>query len=260
MNLEFDGSHIAITAGASGIGYAIAQAFVERGAVVHVCDLDEGRIAEINSENSALRGYVANVGSYSEVASFMARVRAQTDKLDVLVNNAGIAGPTARVEDIEGKDWDETIKVNLNGAFYTTRAAVPLLRANGGGSIINIASSAAFHGYPFRSPYAASKWALIGFTKTLAMELGPVGIRVNAICPGSVKGPRIDSVIRKEAKLRELHSDQVRQGYERQVSMRSFVDTNDIAQTILFLSSKNGAMISGQALGVDGHTETLTNY
>ena len=138
--------------------------------------------------------------------------------------------------------------------------AIPFIKKAEGGSIVLISSSAAWFGYPYRSPYSASKWAVLGLMKTLAMELGPSGIRVNALCPGSVKGPRIDAVVKNEAKLREVLEEEVREGYERQVSMRSFVETNDIAEMILFLASKHGKMISGQAIGIDGHTETLTNF
>jgi NAD(P)-dependent dehydrogenase (short-subunit alcohol dehydrogenase family) len=179
--------------------------------------------------------------------------------LDVLVNNAGIAGPTARVEDIEPADWDRTIAVDLNGQFYCARLAVPLLKGAGGGSIINISSSAAFSGYPLRSPYAASKWAVIGLTKTLAMELGRFGIRVNAICPGSVEGPRIDRVIERDAAARGMTPEAVRNIYLSHTSMHTFVTADEVASLAAFLASDGGAKISGQVIGVDGHTESISN-
>jgi NAD(P)-dependent dehydrogenase (short-subunit alcohol dehydrogenase family) len=178
----------------------------------------------------------------------------------VLINNAGIAGPTGRVEDIAPADWDCTIAVDLHSHFYCTRRAVPLIRQAGGGSILMISSSAAFGGFPLRSPYAASKWALLGFMKTIAMELGPEGVRVNAILPGSIKGPRIDGVIERDAAARGMTPEQIRKVYERQVSLRQFVDADDVANTALFLASPEGRMISGQILGVDGHTESLSNW
>ena len=181
-------------------------------------------------------------------------------RLDVLVNNAGIAGPTAPVENIGTDEWDQTIAVNLNGQFYCVRRAVPMLKTAGGGSIINMSSNAAFFGCPLRAPYAASKWALIGFTKTLAMELGPFGIRANAICPSSVEGERIDAVIEKDAKRRGKTAEEIRDMYLRQSSLRCFVSAEDVANLALFLASDKSARISGQALGLDGHTESLANW
>ncbi|MEM7371896.1 MAG: SDR family oxidoreductase [Bacteroidota bacterium] len=260
MNLDFSGKHIAITAGASGIGYAIAKSFERYGAKVFICDIDEKKVSDVNAKHAHILGSVVDVADAKQVARFFDFIRTHSPKLDVLVNNAGIAGPTALTEEIKPEEWDQTIAVNLNGMFYSAREAIPMIKTDKGGSIVNIASSAAYFGYPYRSPYAASKWAILGFTKTMAMELGPLNINVNAICPGSVKGPRIDAVIGQEALQRNISFEEVKTGYERQVSMRSFVDAEDVAHTILFLSSPYGRMISGQTLGVDGHTETLTNY
>jgi NAD(P)-dependent dehydrogenase (short-subunit alcohol dehydrogenase family) len=172
-----------------------------------------------------------------------AELRATHGRLDVLVNNAGIAGPTGRVEDIDPDAWQRTIAVDLNGQFYCARQAVPMLRAAGGGSIICIASTAALFGFPLRSPYAACKWAIVGFVKTLAMELGPEKIRVNAICPGSVSGPRIDGVIERDAASRGMEPQAIRDIYLRQTSMRTFVDAEDVAEMAYFLASSAGAKI-----------------
>ena len=154
-------------------------------------------------------------------------------------------------------DWRRTIDVDLNAQFYCTKYAIPMLKASGGGSIVMMASNAALFGYPLRSPYTAAKWALIGLTKTLAMELGPHGIRVNALCPCSVEGPRIDGVIEREAAKRGVSAEKVREDYQRQSSLRTFVSPGDVAAMALFLVSDLGAKISGQAIGVDGHTESL---
>jgi len=177
--------------------------------------------------------------------------------LDILVNNAGIAGPTALCEEVSIEDWRRTIDVDLNAQFYCTKYAIPMLKAAGSGSIVMMASNAALFGYPLRSPYTAAKWALIGLTKTLAMELGPHGIRVNALCPCSVEGPRIDGVIEREAAKRGVSAEKVREDYQRQSSLRTFVSPGDVAAMALFLVSDLGATISGQAIGVDGHTESL---
>jgi NAD(P)-dependent dehydrogenase (short-subunit alcohol dehydrogenase family) len=176
------------------------------------------------------------------------------------VNNAGVAGPTAAVEDIAIEEWNNTINIDLNGNFYITRQAVPRLKTAGGGSIINIASNAALFGFPLRSPYAAAKWAIVGLTKTWAMELGPDNIRVNALCPGSVNGPRIENVIEKDAEERGVTPEYIRNIYQRQSSMRLFIDAQDVANMALFLTSDMGKTISGQAMGIDGHTEGLSNW
>lgn len=232
-----------VTAGAGGIGRAIAEALLGDGCRVHVCDIDVAAIdsfLQANPQASATCADIANAGQVDQVFADFAD---KYERLDILVNNAGIAGPTAQVEDIQPNEWDETIAVNLNGHFYCTRLAVPLLKAGGGGSIINMASNAAFFGCPMRAPYTASKWALLGFTKTLAMELGPFGIRVNAICPSSVEGPRIDAVIERDATRRGLPAEVVRGMYMRQSSMRSFVTAEDVANLTLFLASDKGAKI-----------------
>ena len=244
---------VLVTAAASGIGRNVAEAFVEAGDCVHVCDIDEAELEKLEGVGTT----VADVAGPDDVDRLFTEAAETLGGLDVLVNNAGISGPTAPVEAIEPGDWRRTIDINLNGQFYCVRRAVPLLKAAGGGSIVNISSTAGLFGYPLRSPYAASKWGVVGLTKTLAMELGTFGIRVNAICPGSVAGERIERVIRDEAVSRSVSPDDVRTSFQRQVSMRTFVDAADITGMILFLCSNQGARISGQALAIDGHTESL---
>ncbi len=251
---------VLITAGAAGIGRVMAEAFIEQDYRVHVCDIDPAAIdsfLQARPEVSATQADISNVTQVEQVFDDLTNLYG---RLDVLVNNAGIAGPTAPVENIGTDEWDQTIAVNLNGQFYCARHAVPMLKAAGGGSIINMSSNAAFFGCPLRAPYAASKWALIGFTKTLAMELGPFGIRVNAICPSSVEGERIDAVIQKDAKRRGKTAEEIRNMYLRQSSLRCFVSAEDVANLALFLASDKSARISGQALGLDGHTESLMNW
>ena len=251
---------VLVTGAAAGIGRAIVERFAAGGWRVHACDANPEAVRRFREEMPAATASVADVSKVEDVDALFADLRDRHGRLDVLVNNAGISGPTAPVEEIAPADWDRTVAVDLNGQFYCTRLAVPLLKAAGGGSIVLISSSAAFFGYPLRTPYTACKWALIGFMKTLAMELGPAGIRVNAICPGSVRGPRIDGVIERDAAKRGLDAAQIRRVYERQTSLRSFVSAEDIANAAFFLASAQGAMISGQALGVDGHTESLSNW
>ena len=247
---------VLVTAGGAGIGLAIAQAFAEAGDRVHVCDVDQSRL-EALLESSGIGTTTADVSDPSQVAVLFEAIRGELGGLDVLVNNAGTAGPTGPVEALSFEEWRRTLAVNLDSQFLCAHHAVPMLKDAGGGSIVNISSTAGLHGYPLRAPYAAAKWGVIGLTKTLAMELGPHGIRVNAICPGGVDGDRMDRVIAAQASVRRVAQELVREGLLRQTSMRTFVDAQDVAALALFLCSEAGAKISGQAIAVDGHTEGL---
>jgi NAD(P)-dependent dehydrogenase (short-subunit alcohol dehydrogenase family) len=251
---------VLITGAASGIGRSIAEAFIADGAQVHICDASSDRIAEFLAANPSATATLADVSDPADVDRVFADFSEKYDELDILINNAGISGPSAAVEDVATDAWDQCIAVNLSGAFYMTNRAVPLLKQAGGGSIINMSSSAGLFGTPMRSPYAASKWGLIGLTKTWAMELGPHNIRVNAVCPGCVSGPRIDGVIDRDARERGVTPEEIRNVYQRQSSMRTFVSPEEIADTVLFLASEKARKISGQAMSVDGHTETLANW
>ncbi len=249
------GKRVFITAG--GIGRTISDRFLRAGARVHVCDVDTAALAELNGGCDGLSGTCADVADWDQLEKAFAEAKTALGGLNVLVNNAGIPGPTANAEEIAPADWLRTIDVNLNGAFYSTRLAIPLLKASGGASIVNISSTAGQHGYPLRTPYAASKWGLIGLTKTLAMELGSYGIRVNAVCPGAVEGARIDGVIEAKAAARGVSADEIRAAYLGKSSLGTLIGAEDVAETVLFLCSDAGGRISGQALAVDGHTETL---
>jgi NAD(P)-dependent dehydrogenase (short-subunit alcohol dehydrogenase family) len=251
---------VLISGGAAGIGRTIAAAFLETGATVHVFDMSPEHIEEFLAAHPSATATQANISDPDAVDSVFAELRDHHGRLTVLVNNAGVAGPTAPVEDTPIDAWAECIDVDLNGFFYVTRRAVPLLKEHPGSSIINIASTAALHGYPLRSAYAASKWAQIGLTKTWAMELGPHGIRVNAISPGSVEGARIDGVIERDAKARGLTAEEVRDVYLRQTSMRTFISADDVANMAVFLASDGAARVSGQVIAVDGYTEGLSNW
>ncbi|HKJ20360.1 MAG TPA: SDR family oxidoreductase [Woeseiaceae bacterium] len=251
---------VLISGGASGIGRRTAERFLAQGDAVHICDVSHELVDDFLAANPGATGTVADIGARDDVGCVFSDFQKLHDHLDVLVNNAGIAGPSAPIDKHDEDGWDKCIQVNLSGTFYMTRRAVPLLRQSGGGAIINVSSTAALHGYPLRSAYAASKWAMMGLMKTWAMELSPEGIRVNAVCPTSVEGDRIDAVIRREAEQRGLSFEQVREVYLRQTSMRTFVTPDDVADTILFLASDAANKISGQSLSVDGHTEGLSNW
>jgi len=251
------GQRVLVTAGGAGIGLAIARAFRDAGAQTYVCDTDPAALADLAESDPDIGAAAADVSDPAQVERLFDDALVHLGGLDVLVNNAGIAGPTGPLEDCPPEAWRRTLAVNLDGQYLCARRAIPVMKAAKRGAIVNLSSTAGLFGFPLRAPYAASKWAVIGLTKTLAMELGPWGIRVNAICPGSVEGPRIDRVIAADAAARGVDAEAVREAYLRQTSMRTFVGTADIAQMVLFLCSEAGAKISGQALSVDGHTETL---
>lgn len=251
---------VLITGGASGVGQAIAESFLQDGAAVHICDASADNIAAFLHSNPTAIATICDVSDAAQVDTVFADLAAKYGQLNVLVNNAGMAGPTAAAEDIDVEDWDRCMEVNISSAFYFTRKAIPLLKQQDGGSIVNISSTAGLMGCPNRSPYVASKWGMIGLTKSWAMELGPHNIRVNAICPTCVEGDRIERVIESDAKQRGLTNDEIRDVYQRQTSMRLFITGEDVANMVQFLVSPNAAKVSGQIISVDGNTETLANW
>jgi len=248
---------VLVTAGAAGIGRAFAETFSNAGAKVFTCDIDRAALEVLRSARPEIGAGIADVADARQVEGLFDAASSFLGGLDVLINNAGIAGPTGRVEDISIADWDRTIAIDLNGMFYCTRLAVPLLKAAGGGSIINLSSVAGRLGFPLRTPYSAAKWAVVGFTKSLAMELGPDNIRVNAIQPGVVEGDRIERVISAKAKALGESPDEIRRSMLSKVSLRRTVSPNDIANMALFLATDAGRNISGQALSVCGNVEAL---
>jgi len=256
-SLRVDGLRVLVTAGAAGIGRAIAATFLEHGACVHICDIDERALERCRGELAASQS-VADVSKPADVERLFADVKRELGGLDVLVNNAGIAGPTAKIEDIAPEDWERTIAVDLTSMFHCTRLAMPLLKAAGGGSIINLSSAAGRLGYPLRTPYSAAKWGVVGFTKSLAMEAGPDRVRVNCIQPGFVEGERIDRVMEAKAQARGISPRAQREELLARVSLRTTVTAQDIANMALFLASPAGAHISGQSLPVCGNVETLS--
>ena len=256
MNVSVAGLRVLVTAGGGGIGRATSAAFARSGARVHICDIDAEALGK-SCEESGGTGTLADVGDPDAVDALFDAALSALGGLDVLVNNAGVSGPTARVEAISAREWRRTMDVNLAGQFYCVRRAVAPLAASGGGSVINLSSTAGLYGFPFRTPYAASKWGVIGLTKSLAMELGEHNIRVNAICPGAIDNPRMHGVVAREAKAKGVSPDSILDAYVRMSSLRTLIDPEDIADTILFLASPAAHKISGQVLSVDGDTDTL---
>ena len=257
MNLDLKDHRVLVTAGASGIGLATARAFVAEGARVLVCDVDKAALAALATSDAAIAAVEADVSDPAAVERLFGEVETRLGGLDTLVNNAGIAGPTAACEDVQLADWKRTLDVNMTGMFLCAQKAIPLLKQSRNGSMINLSSAAGRFGFALRSPYSASKWGVIGFTKSLSIELGGAGVRVNAICPGAVAGDRIDRVIAGKAKVRDVPFDVVRDEFLGKTSLKRFVSADDIANAIVFLASKVGANIDGHALPVDGDVQSL---
>ncbi len=253
--------NILISAAADGIGWTIAKSCLEKGYSVYLSDINQQKIDEIKDHpliNNKI--FIDNVDANNpdSIEKYFDSIKEKTTTIDALINNVGIAGPTGPMESLSISDWKRTIEVNINGHFYFTKHAIPLLKANNGGSIINISSTAGLFGFPLRTAYAASKWAVIGITKSLAMELGDFNVRVNAICPGSVAGDRMKRVIEAKAKSIEVPEEELQQDYESMVSLKTFVDKEDIASMALFLISNKAKRISGQVMTVDGNTERMS--
>lgn len=251
------GLRVLVTAGASGLGAAIATAFAEAAGQIHICDIDDGALAAFQKSFPQCQASHADVADKGQVALMFEIQRKKFGGLDVLVNCAGIAGPTASIDAITEQDWNRTIDVNLNGQYRCLHHAVPMLRESKLANIICISSVAGRLGMPWRTPYVATKWAILGIVKTLAIELGPGGIRVNAMLPGTVEGARMDGVIRARAELEGLEEAVMREQYLRKISLRRMVTADDVALMCLFLCSPAGANVTGQAISVDGNVEYL---
>ena len=248
-----------ISAAGDGIGFAISKLIVDNGGKVYLTDIDQKKINKISRNNKYKNKIFANqldANNHNQVKQYFTSL-SHLKKIDGLINNVGIAGPTKYIEKITREEWKNTIETNLNSHFFFTKFAIPLLKKNKSGSIINLSSTAGLFGFPQRTPYAASKWAIIGLTKSLAMELGKFKIRVNAICPGSVEGDRMKRVISAKAKLLKVNSNKIQKEFESMTSIKSFVNKEDIASMAVYLLSDNSINISGQAIAVDGHTERM---
>jgi len=251
------GARVLVTAGASGIGLAIARAFMAEGAAVYVCDIDAEALARLATTAPGVRSGPCDMGERSAIGPMVEDAAADLGGLDVLVNNAGIGGPTAPVETLAPDDWDRVLRVNLTSMFDTSRFAIPHLRRSRRGAVVNLSSVAGRFGYANRAAYAASKWGVIGFTKSLAIELGPAGIRVNAILPGVVEGPRIDRVLEGRAALSGRGLEEERRLALANQSIPKMVDAADVASLAVYLASEAGKAISGQALSIDNDIQKL---
>jgi NAD(P)-dependent dehydrogenase (short-subunit alcohol dehydrogenase family) len=251
------GLRVLISGGASGIGEAIAAAFLEAKARVHVCDVSEPTLADFRARYPAALATHADVAERAAVDRVFAEQTTRFGGLDVLVNNAGVAGPTGGIDAITEEAWTRTIDVNLNAQYRFAHHAAPLLKASEHAQLICISSVAGRLGYAWRTPYAATKWAIVGLMKSLAAELGPDGVRVNALLPGVIEGPRIDKVIAARAQQLGLPEEAMREQYVSKISLRRMTTAEDVAVMALFLCSPAARNVSGQAISVDGNVEYL---
>ena len=257
MDLEIRNLRVMVTAGGAGIGLAIARAFVREGAKVHVCDADAESLARLGASDPALTASVCDVSDRAQVGRFFEDGLAKLGGLDCLVNNAGIAGPTGRVDEIDPAEWDRCIAIDLTGQFNCARLAVPHLRRSANASIVNVSSLAGRLGFALRTPYAAAKWGVIGLTKSLAVELGDAGIRVNALLPGIVAGARQKRVLTAKAQARGISFDEMESLAFSYTSIKEYVTPEQLADFVAFVASPRGKTISGQALSVCGDTQML---
>lgn len=256
-DVSMNDKKVLITGGASGIGLEIAKVFIGAGSQVLICDISQELLAAATAECPGLHGFIADVSDEASVAALFQHVEATLGGLDVLINNAGIAGPTGNVETLGKMDWDKTLAVNITGHFLCARLAIPLLKKAEAGVMVNMSSAAGHLGFAGRSAYSASKWAVIGFTKSLAIELGRFGVRVNAILPGAVEGPRIQAVMAAKAKALGVSTEEMERRNNEQASLGRLVSARDIANMALFSASGAAGNVTGQALVVDGHTQAL---
>jgi len=251
---------IIISAGASGIGWATTKICVAKGALVYLCDVDPKVINNVKKHslyNKRIFASEIDASDETQVIDFFHIIKKKFKNLDALINNVGIEGPTRPIEKLDSNEWENTLHVNVNSHFYFTKQAIPLLKKSKNGSIINISSVAGIMGYPLRSPYAASKWAVVGVTKTLAMELGKYKIRVNAICPGTIKGDRMKRVIRDKAKFEKVSAKTIENDFVSMASMRSWINPEDIGNMCAHLISDEANKVSGQVIAVDGNCERM---
>ena len=251
---------IIISAGASGIGWATTKICVAKGASVYLCDINYKAINKVKKHtlyNKRIFVSEADASDEIQVIDFFNKIKRKFKNLDALINNVGIEGPTRPIEKLDSNEWENTLHVNVNSHFYFTKQAIPLLKKSKNGSIINISSVAGIMGYPLRSPYAASKWAVVGVTKTLAMELGKYKIRVNAICPGTIKGDRMKRVIRDKAKFEKVSAKTIENDFVSMASMRSWINPEDIGNMCAHLISDEANKVSGQVIAVDGNCERM---
>jgi NAD(P)-dependent dehydrogenase (short-subunit alcohol dehydrogenase family) len=246
---------ILVTGAGDSVGRAIAERFLRRGDKVHICDVREDAVQATLAANEGMTGSAIDVGLRADVDRLFDDARQSLGGLSILVNVVGMAGPRAPIEDIDEDEWDRTIAVNLSGMFYTMKRAVPMLKANGGGSIVNFSTCSTRTGIPFRAPYIASKAGVEGLTRNSARELGPSGIRVNAILPGIIDNDRFRFIVQRNVEATGRSFEDIENDYLRYVSLRSKVEIGEFADMVEFLTSLAGRKITGETIAVSGNME-----
>ena len=257
MDLDIRGLRVLITAGANGIGLKIAEAFDREGGKVHVCDIDQKALAELAKSHPQFTASECDVGDRVAVARLFQEAITKLGGLDCLVNNAGIAGPTGPVHEINPEDWDRCLDICVTSQFNCTRLAVPFLKQSKNASIVNLSSAAGKFGFPGRSPYATAKWGVIGFTKTISRELGPLGIRCNAILPGLVEGDRIRRVLEAKAQVLGKSFKEVEATAMSLASVQEMIKPEQLADMIVMLASPLSRTTSGQAISIDSDMQQM---
>jgi NAD(P)-dependent dehydrogenase (short-subunit alcohol dehydrogenase family) len=252
MKLE---NQTAIVTGAGrGIGKEIVLALARQGANVVLAARDEKALSNVAEEVRNLGRHalvvVTDVSNETQVNAMVSAAIREFGRLNILVNNAGVVGPTAPVTNVTREQWDEVLAINLTGAFLCARAVIPHMLERRSGSIINIASIAGKLAYALRSPYAVSKWGMLGLSRTLAQELGEYNIRVNAICPGPTAGDRMRAVIATRAKELGRSEAEVEKEYLQGTALKNWVDPTNVAAAVVFLASTEGSSITGEALEI----------
>lgn len=247
-----------VSAGAGGAGRTIVHRLVAAGYRVATCDADRNALATLELCDGAITALPCDMADPAAVTRVFHQLIEPRGRLDLLVNNIGIAGPTAAAEDVTLDEWEQTMRCNLTSHFLCCKLAIPLMKARRTGAIVNISSASAKVGLPMRLPYVVSKAAILSLTTNLARELGSFGIRVNAILPGPIEGARLDRVIASKADALGVSREAYRADMVQFVSMRTTVSPDDIAEAILYLASSAGQRVSGQCIGVDGNLEYET--
>ena len=247
-----------ISAGGSGIGRCIAEAFLKQGDDVFVCDINQQSLQQFKHDYHQLQIAYCDLGQMNAIQPMFETAMQALGGLDILVNNTGISGPTVAADELSFEDWTQVLNLNLNSTFMMTKLAIPYLKQSNSGVIINLSSIAGRMGYPFRLAYSTSKWGIIGFTKTLSMELGAFDIRVNAVLPGAVDGERVQRVLQARADAMNISLEEVTQNALANQSLKQFVNPKHIADLCVFLASDSASSISGQILPIDGDKQRLT--
>lgn len=247
--------NVLVTGGADSVGRVLAEAFAARGDNVHICDVNGAALAQTLAANPSMRGTLANVGERAEVGKVFQQARAWMGEVTVLVNNVGIGGPRAAIEDIDIAQWQATLDINVSGMLYCMQQAIPAMKARRSGAIINFSTGSTRTRLPMRTAYVVSKYAVEGLTLNAARELGPHNIRCNAILPGAINNARMKKIVSDKAAALGQPLEAVTQEFLKYISMRTMVEPAEIADMVLFLASDGARKVTGELVSVSGNVE-----